>query len=97
MGCATFVALKFTKLYTKMFKLKDFEGRVCCAACGHDPPKRGEDTGAGRLAPVSQTVGSIFRTPHFLAREKGLSIAPISCITWSIFKVQKWQTLFRDP
>jgi hypothetical protein len=32
-----------------------------------------------------------------LAHEKGLLIAPVSCVTWSIFKLQKWHTPFWNP
>ncbi len=50
----------------KMLKLQDLEDCVIvyaarCAA--RDPPKGGWDTGVVGLAPVSQTVGSPFRTP----------------------------------
>jgi hypothetical protein len=39
--------------------------------------------GVGWQAPVRQTAGSLFRTPKssLLASEKGLRIAPVSCIT----------------
>ncbi len=34
------------------------------------------------------------KQPHYhaLACEEGLSIAPVSWITWSIFKLKKWHT-----
>jgi hypothetical protein len=41
-----------------MLNLKDSEECVLCAVHGFDPPEGGQDTGAGRLKPVSQTVGS---------------------------------------
>jgi len=50
----------------KMLKLQDLEDCVIvyAAQCAvRDPPKVGRDTGVGGLAPVSQTVGSPFRTP----------------------------------
>ncbi len=42
----------------KMVNLKDSEGRVCCVVCGNNPPKGGQATGVGGLAPASHTVGS---------------------------------------
>ncbi len=47
----------------KMFKVKDFEWWVWHVVSGHDPPYGRLDTGAGRLVPVSPTVGSLVKTP----------------------------------
>jgi len=96
---AIFETWKLTKLCMKMLNLKDFEGRVCCAAGRHDPPKGGWDTGVGRLAPAYRTVWSLFGSPvqASLACKKGQSIiAPVSCTAWSIFKLQKWHTPLRN-
>ncbi len=68
-----------------------------CETSEYHPPKGWCDTGVGRLAPVSQTVGFLFRTPmskRYMLGKKGLSIAPVSCLAWSIFKVQKCHTPF---
>jgi hypothetical protein len=37
------------------------------------------------------------REQALLANEKGLSIAPVSWITWSNFKIKKWRTPFWNP
>ncbi len=63
-------------------------GWVGNALSKFNPPKGGQSTGVGRLAPVSKTVGSVFRTPS-AGSGKGLSKAPVSCITGSVFKLQK--------
>jgi hypothetical protein len=38
-------------------------GWVGNALSKFNPPKGGQDTGVGRVAPFSKTVGSVFRTP----------------------------------
>ncbi len=55
----------------KKLNFKDFEGQVGHTINLHDPPKRGLDTGAGGLPPVSQTVGSLLRT---LSSERCLNV-----------------------
>ncbi len=40
-----------------------FWGWVCCAVCGRIPREGGRDRGWTGLAPSSQTVGSLLRTP----------------------------------
>jgi hypothetical protein len=57
-------------------------------------PKGQQDTDVGRLAPVIQIVGSLFRTPQARVCEKGLSKASVSCITWPIFKLQNCKPNF---
>jgi hypothetical protein len=66
----------------------------------HNAPKGGWGTGVGGPAPVIQTVGSLLRTHTRMETffcEKGLSVAPVSYITWSIFKLHKWFTPFLNP
>jgi hypothetical protein len=43
----------------------------------------------GKLAPVSQTVD-----PYLGLPQAGLCIATVLCITWSVFKQQKWHKPF---
>ncbi len=86
-----FLAWKLPNLSIKMLNLKDFEGWACIKVCRCDHPRGGLVTGAGRLAPVSQTVGSLIWIPtgkQTLIVKKDLSIAPVWCTTLPIFKLQ---------
>jgi hypothetical protein len=50
---------------------------------GHDPPKGGQDTGVGTLAPDTQATGSLIRTRRSKRAhaKKRLSATPVSCMT----------------
>ncbi len=61
--CAIFIAWYLTKLCDKMFNLKDFERWIFHVVCEYNWPKGGQDIGGGGPGKVSQTVGSLFRTP----------------------------------
>jgi len=76
-----------TMLCMKMLNLYYFKGMVHRTLHRQDPPKRVWYIGVGRLSTANQIVESLFKDPTInakLAREKGLSIVPISCITWSM-------------
>ncbi len=60
---AIFVASNLTKLCIKMIYLNDFQVWLYPTMHVCDSPKGGPDTGVIRLAPFSQTVGSLIRTP----------------------------------
>jgi hypothetical protein len=57
-------------------RTEDFELWVCCEAFRCNSCRGGQDAGAGRLGPLSQTLGSSLRTHHFSSSQKGLCIAP---------------------
>jgi hypothetical protein len=63
MECTISVAWKLTKFLMKMLNLKNFEMWICREVRRCDPPKGWWGTWVGRLAPLSPTVWSLFRTP----------------------------------
>ncbi len=83
----------------EILNLNYFHEWICQSVRMCDPPKGGRDTCFGGLAPVRKIAGSLFKTHtrKMLVRKNGLSKAPVSCITWSIFKMHKWHTQFWNP